>query len=161
MGHITPHCPRCVQEQAHRNETIGTSELPATSYHANTDSRQAMFPFLPLPSLFEYTDTCQWQQLAEQIEHCLLADPFLNSNHPECYHFMLELFWMAFVAANPEFPRGKWPRWNALIPMEGEFISHWMLNSEDVEFIDVPLHFIIWEQFRSLISDTLLMPSTQ
>ncbi|KAG6373001.1 hypothetical protein JVT61DRAFT_7049 [Boletus reticuloceps] len=102
-----------------------------------------------------------WQQLTKQIEHCLVADPLLDSKHPECYRLMRELFWMAFIAAYPDFPRGKWLRWNALIPMEGDFISHWMLKDEDTELPDIPIHVVIWEQFRSIISDTLLIHCVQ
>ncbi|KAF8438189.1 hypothetical protein L210DRAFT_3545668 [Boletus edulis BED1] len=121
----------------------------------------AMFPFLPLPSFFDPTDTCQWQQLTKQIEHCLVVDPLLDSKNPECYRFMRELFWMAFIAAYPDFPRGKWLRWNALIPMEGDFISHWTLKDEDTELPDIPIHVIIWEQFQSIISDTLSIHCVQ
>lgn len=119
-----------------------------------------MFPFLPLPSCFQPTDACQWHQLALEIERCLVADPLLDSKHPECYRLMRELFWMAFIAANPEFPQGMWPRWNALIPMEGDFISRWMLKGEDAE-LPTPLHVVIWEQFQSIVSAALLIPSTQ
>ncbi|KAG6370023.1 hypothetical protein JVT61DRAFT_12542 [Boletus reticuloceps] len=159
MLHITPHCPRCVEGKAHCKETIDAGEFLTTGCHASTYYWQAMFPFLPLPSTFKATDTYQWQQLTKQIEYCLVADPLLDSKHPECYCLMRELFWMAFVAANPDFPRGKWARWDAAIPMEGDFISRWM--SEDPQRPDVPLHVIIWEQFRNIISDELLIPCVQ
>jgi len=67
---------------------------------------------------------------------------------------------MAFVAANPKFPFSNWRHWNALIAMEGDFVSHWILKAED-ELHNTPVPLIIWEQFRSLISDVLLVPSTE
>ncbi|KAI9567275.1 hypothetical protein HD554DRAFT_2024250 [Boletus coccyginus] len=68
-----------------------------------------MFPFLPLPSGFEPTDTCQWHRLATEIEHCLLADSCLGNKYPQCYRLMQDLFWMTFVASFPTFPHGDWP----------------------------------------------------
>ncbi|KAI5997604.1 hypothetical protein EDC04DRAFT_2909611 [Pisolithus marmoratus] len=142
-------------------------DVSKDSLAAKNPLTPAMFPFLPLPSQFEPTDTCQWQQLVKQIEHCLLADPLLDSKNPECYRLMRELFWMAFVAAFPEFPHGDWPRWNGLITMEGDFISRWVLKDEDeepnVELLDVPraVRLTIWEQFRSMVYDRLSIPSTR
>ncbi|KAF8549098.1 hypothetical protein OG21DRAFT_1421908 [Imleria badia] len=120
-----------------------------------------MFPFLPLSSQFEPTDACQWEQLAKQIEMCLVADPLFESEHPDHYHLARELFWMAFVAAHPEFPRGKWSRWNSIIAMEGGFMSCWMFGGAYSGLWDTPPRLVIWEQFTSIVSEAMLVPSAQ
>ncbi|KAH0825932.1 hypothetical protein J3R83DRAFT_7630 [Lanmaoa asiatica] len=135
--------------------------LPVIHDMSKETNKSAMFPFLPLSSQFEPTNVYQWAQLANQIEVCLVADPLLESKHPGCYHLMRELFWMAFVAAHPEFPRGKWSHWNSMIAMEGEFMSRWMLKGGYGGLSDTPPHLVIWEQFRSIISDAVLIPSAQ
>lgn len=121
-----------------------------------------MFPFLPLPSNFEPSDACQWLRLARQIEYCLLVDICLNNKYLQCYRLMQDLFWMAFVASYPTFPHGDWPLWNTQIPMEGEFILSWVLRDKDDK---VPEAFLtqqtIWEQFKAIVEQVLLIPTTQ
>ncbi|KAI9569760.1 hypothetical protein HD554DRAFT_2168935 [Boletus coccyginus] len=131
------------------------------SKEVNKSLNPVTFPFLPLSSLFEPTDAYQWVQLAKQIEECLVADPLLESKHPDRYRLTRELFWMAFIAAYPEFPQGKWTRWNSMIAMEGEFMSRWMLKGGYSGLSDTPPRLVIWEQFRSIVSDTTLIPSAQ
>ncbi|KAG6369411.1 hypothetical protein JVT61DRAFT_14893 [Boletus reticuloceps] len=128
---------------------------------ANKSSSPAMFPFLPLPSQFEPTNAHQWEQLTNRIEERLVADPHLESEHLDYYRLTRELFWMAYIAAHPEFPRGQWSRWNSVIMMEGEFMSHWMLKGGYSGLLDTPPHLVIWEQFRGIVSNTMLIPSAQ
>jgi len=125
-----------------------------------------MFPFLPLSQGFQPLNTYEWKQLVMNIEQHLLADPHLNNTHPECYFLMRQLFWMAFVAAFPSFPHGDWPNWNSQIPMEGNFISRWVLkDSDDSDWDDFPdtcvaIRQLVWEQFSTTVEKVLLIPIT-
>lgn len=69
-----------------------------------------------------------------------------------------DAFWMAFVAAHPDFPRGSWPLWNSRISLEGAFIESWTLT-EDPE--DAPplitdydtIRASIWTEFQRLAAE--------
>lgn len=83
----------------------------------------------------------------------------------------LDLFWIAFVAAHPRFPRGSWPRWDERVPMAGSFMTKWMGGSKsglcadhstDGEFQDctaeasetrtLSLHHRLWAEFSDIVS---------
>ncbi|KAG2029760.1 hypothetical protein BDR03DRAFT_825306, partial [Suillus americanus] len=64
-----------------------------------------------------------------------------------------DAFWIAFLAAYPDFPHGSWPLWNSRISLEGAFIESWTLT-EDPE--DSPalitdhdtIRAVIWTEFQ-------------
>jgi hypothetical protein len=61
--------------------------------------------------------------LASNIEHWLLTIA-RDRLHPQ-WQWGLDLFWLSFIAAHPDFPAGEqWP--NADIPFDGIFLAHWL-----------------------------------
>ena len=86
--------------------------------------------------------------LVEQIAEWLVstvADP----STPE-WAWGQEAFWMAFIAAYPQFPAGEWPVWNPRIPMAGSFIQSWLdenLRNRNFNGSTTLLHDI-WLQFQ-------------
>ncbi|KAL4064702.1 hypothetical protein V8B97DRAFT_1920027 [Scleroderma yunnanense] len=65
-----------------------------------------------------------------------------------------EMFWLTFVAANPDFLGGIWPVWNTRIMPEGLFIEGWLDNSlkhtigEDGEVGGYrQIHQWLWDEF--------------
>ncbi|KAG2150280.1 uncharacterized protein EDB93DRAFT_1084299 [Suillus bovinus] len=79
-------------------------------------------PFLLLPSKFNPMDSFHWLQLSEKIQHWLVTIPAV-SQHWTWGH---NAFWLAFVGACPDFPCSQWPMWDPRIPLEGQFIEHWL-----------------------------------
>jgi hypothetical protein len=79
-------------------------------------------PFLPLRHNFNPADSHHWSQLSEEIQHWLVTVP-VDSQY---WTWGRDAFWLAFVGAHPDFPAGKWPRWDARIPVEGQFIEQWV-----------------------------------
>ncbi|KAG2339511.1 hypothetical protein BDR05DRAFT_977721 [Suillus weaverae] len=79
-------------------------------------------PFLPLPHNFSPTDSYHWSQLSEQIQLWLVTIP----EESQYWMWGRDAFWLAFVGACPDFPNGSWPKWDARIPLEGQFIEHWL-----------------------------------
>ena len=65
-----------------------------------------------------------------------------------------DIFWLAFIAANPEFPLGRWPIWNLKITPSGPFIEGWLDGSlkrlifkdQSDENTEV-LQLWIWDEF--------------
>jgi len=61
-----------------------------------------------------------------------------------------DAFWLAFVAAHPHFPGGKWPMWDPRIPLEGTFIEQWLDRSSNISAHEesiVDIRCNIWEEF--------------
>ncbi|KAH9949289.1 hypothetical protein B0H21DRAFT_707190 [Amylocystis lapponica] len=83
----------------------------------------------PLPSTFDPSERSSWIALAPEIERWLLTE-VINVRSPD-WLWGRNVFWMAFIAAYPDFPRGEWPVWNTKIAMEGPFIENWMEQSEE------------------------------
>ncbi|KAG8212836.1 hypothetical protein J3R82DRAFT_11137 [Butyriboletus roseoflavus] len=81
--------------------------------------------FLPLPVTFDYQSSCNWEMLCKDIEAWLVTIPYSTPLRS----WGRDAFWLAFIAAYPEFPHGKWPRWNSNIPLEGSFIEEWTMSS--------------------------------
>ncbi|KAH7919604.1 hypothetical protein BV22DRAFT_969312, partial [Leucogyrophana mollusca] len=80
-------------------------------------------PFLPLSPLFNPASPSDWAFLSRSIQNWLLDE--VNTESPQ-WSWGRDAFWISFIGGHPFFPRGKWPLWNARIPLEGEFIEQWM-----------------------------------
>lgn len=65
--------------------------------------------------------------MAANIERWLILE-VANIRSPD-WTWGCEAFWMAFIAAYPDFPRGDWPSWNTQIAIEGPFMERWMQRS--------------------------------
>lgn len=113
--------------------------------------------FLPLQS-FNPLDGARWSALAQDIEDWLVT--IVVDSCCKEWTWGCDLFWMAFIAANPTFPNGAWPSWNEQITLEGQFAQSWLDkmaekagNAQDSEMEDVDvLRKGIWEQFCQGIS---------
>ncbi|KAH7903805.1 hypothetical protein BJ138DRAFT_77005, partial [Hygrophoropsis aurantiaca] len=95
--------------------------------------------------------SASWAVLAEEIQ-LWLTDGAIDS-HSEDWLWGREFFWMAYIAAYPEFPRGSWPLWSSKIAMEGDFLSHWMElsgGSLPQEGSVISIRETIWDEFRQL-----------
>ncbi|KAG1733177.1 hypothetical protein EDD22DRAFT_737610, partial [Suillus occidentalis] len=79
--------------------------------------------FLPLPATFDHMDSYHWAELSGTIQSWLVA--LEDTMTPE-WTWGRDAFWYAFVAANPNFPAGKWAFWDPSIPLEGQFIEEWV-----------------------------------
>ncbi|KAG1886569.1 hypothetical protein F4604DRAFT_1917377 [Suillus subluteus] len=114
---------------------------------------QRMIPFLPLPLSFNPLCEANWSVLTRQVESWLV-DTIRDVRAPE-WAWGCDTFWMAFIAANPDFPRGSWPNWNPKISLEGKFIESWMADNLTIP-ADSPLsqHILdkictsIWDDFQ-------------
>ncbi|KAJ8591246.1 hypothetical protein M405DRAFT_765179 [Rhizopogon salebrosus TDB-379] len=123
---------------------------------------QRVLPFLPLPSTFNPLCGDSWAALAEQLE-CWLVNTIRDVQAPE-WTWGCDAFWMAFIAAHPDFPRGSWPNWNPQITLEGKFIESWTVDSltasTDAPFNQSILHEIrtcIWNDFQHVFPFPLSM----
>ncbi|KAL6300163.1 hypothetical protein BKA93DRAFT_741023, partial [Sparassis latifolia] len=114
--------------------------------------------FLPLPSTFNpYERTC-WVTLATNIEKWLLIE-VVNVRCPD-WMWGCNAFWMAFIAAYPDFPRGNWPAWDSRIAMEGPFMERWMQRDNQCERVSEECgadtyHYMyteLWREFQQLVS---------
>lgn len=114
--------------------------------------------FLPLPPTFNYAATNEWADVAQKIQDWLVLSDAEDTAHLRAWG--TELFWVAFVAANPTFPRGAWPKWDERVPLEGAFIAKWMVGGVAACFGpvegDLPsadyLHLSLWRLFSSIVS---------
>ncbi|KAG2129940.1 hypothetical protein DEU56DRAFT_695253, partial [Suillus clintonianus] len=97
-------------------------DMGERGHELSYDSVDVPIPFLPLPSKFNPADSYHWSQLSDQIQRWLVTIP-AESQH---WTWGRDAFWLAFVGACPDFPSGRWPRWDARIPLEGQFIEHWL-----------------------------------
>ncbi|KAG2132740.1 uncharacterized protein EDB93DRAFT_1309333 [Suillus bovinus] len=84
---------------------------------------QLMIPFLPLPPSFNPLSEASWWKLG-------WLTPFGTLERLSGLG-AVTAFWMAFIAANPDFPRGPWPNWNPKISLEGKFIESWTGGQPD------------------------------
>lgn len=42
-----------------------------------------------------------------------------------------DIFWMAYVAAFPRFPSGRWELWDTRIKYGGKFLEGWLASGND------------------------------
>lgn len=82
--------------------------------------------FLPLPATFNHMDSYHWAELSGTIQSWLVA---LEDTMMLEWTWGWDTFLYAFVAANPDFPTGKWAFWDPSIPLEGQFIKQWVGGS--------------------------------
>lgn len=62
--------------------------------------------------------------LSKDIEQWLVNE--VQTSTSPMWQWGLDAFWMAFIAAYPMFPHGKWYSWNPTIPLGGQFVEEWM-----------------------------------
>ncbi|KAG2121105.1 hypothetical protein DEU56DRAFT_918344 [Suillus clintonianus] len=105
------------------------SSVSSGQYEHYSMSDDAPISFLPLPPTFDYTDSDHWAELSGTIQSWLVA--FADTMKPE-WTWGRDTFWYAFVAANPDFPGGKWAFWGPSIPLEGQFIEEWVGGGIDL-----------------------------
>lgn len=73
--------------------------------------------------------------------------------HP-LWEWGIDLFWIAFIAAYPEFPNGSWPFWDTRIPCKGTFLTTWLRNeaprrvNADPEIRTLLIRGKMWEEFQ-------------
>ncbi|KAF8840258.1 hypothetical protein BDN67DRAFT_981162 [Paxillus ammoniavirescens] len=78
------------------------------------------------------------RQLAHQgiIKTWLITKVSMSSQH---WTWGRDAFWLAFIAAYPAFPGGKWCMWNSKIVPVGEFVEQWLSMSHPAQAIrDLP-----------------------
>ncbi|KAI0694534.1 hypothetical protein BC835DRAFT_1247909, partial [Cytidiella melzeri] len=81
--------------------------------------------FMPLPRNFDHHSARAWALLVHRIQSWMCTVT-TDRTHPQ-WQWGLELFWISFVAAYPEFPAGcNWPSWSSDIPLDGSFINSWI-----------------------------------
>ncbi|KAF8444476.1 hypothetical protein L210DRAFT_3308800, partial [Boletus edulis BED1] len=80
--------------------------------------------FFPLRRSFDHQNEQHWRHLLNEIQ-CMLPESAkkVDKNHS---NLMKDFFWMVFVATFPSFPGGEWDAWDALISMDGTFITTWL-----------------------------------
>ena len=98
-----------------------------------THTQDFAIPFLPLPHAFDWTDSQQWAMLSNEIK-CWLINEVQDSSLPQ-WTWGRDAFWLAFIAAHPSFPGGRWSAWDLRILLEGTFITEW-LSGVETESID-------------------------
>ncbi|KAG1836902.1 hypothetical protein F4604DRAFT_1942812 [Suillus subluteus] len=124
-----------------------------TEFVSNVESQsvpQFMIPFLPLPPSFNPLCEASWSVLAREVESWLV-NTIRDVRAPE-WAWGCNAFWMAFIAANPDFPRGSWPNWNPKISLEGKFIESWTADNLTMP-ADSPLSQHILDEIRRSIWD--------
>ncbi|KAH7931054.1 hypothetical protein BV22DRAFT_985002, partial [Leucogyrophana mollusca] len=105
-------------------DSLNSGDTSLQSTHQPSEPHgDVLIPFLPLPHTFNHSDQNHWTVLAHNIQDWLVTMAHLESQQ---WTWGRDAFWLAFVAANPEFPNGKWAEWDPRIPLEGEFIERWM-----------------------------------
>ncbi|KAF8868694.1 hypothetical protein BD779DRAFT_1683251 [Infundibulicybe gibba] len=114
-------------------------------------------PFLPLGDDFNPNLQECWAALWPKIQHWLINTVAEPKTHE--WSWGVEAFWMAFIAANPRFPGGVWPRWNPCVPLEGDFIQAWMEEFDEdngCRYLhgspdsDSLSHGKVWTKFQAL-----------
>jgi hypothetical protein len=115
------------------------------------------FTFLPLSNSFDLFDNQSWVTLSLNIENWLV-DIVANTESPE-WIWGRKIFWLSFVATNPTFPLGDWPKWNPIIPLEGPFIKSWMERAYsaagedgDLSVNECRIISFIWSEFVRIMS---------
>ncbi|KIO07592.1 hypothetical protein M404DRAFT_135706, partial [Pisolithus tinctorius Marx 270] len=119
-----------------------------TNLHTTPDE-DINISFLPLPETFNFLDCEDWQQLAQGIHNWLLTVPPASQQ----WTWGQDTFWFAYIAAYPRFPHGRWPFWDARIPLDSPFIQDWMAQKLELvaEKPEEVLHQI-WLEFHSHIA---------
>ncbi|KAG1748678.1 hypothetical protein EDB19DRAFT_1630126 [Suillus lakei] len=84
--------------------------------------------FLPLPPSFDFVNRADWETVAQRIQEWVTTEVDTESS---LWTWGRDAFWLAFVAAYPSIPMGKWPMWDPRIPLEGSFIEEWLQRSND------------------------------
>ncbi|KAG2153501.1 uncharacterized protein EDB93DRAFT_1082409, partial [Suillus bovinus] len=90
----------------------------------------SIIPFLPLQATFNYVNQMEWATLSKAIEKWLVTKVDIRSR---LWTWGCDAFWLAFITAHPQFPRGKWRMWDPHIPVEGAFIKEWLGRSSDID----------------------------
>jgi hypothetical protein len=67
------------------------------------------------------------------------------------FYWGVEAFWLAYMAAFPEFPNGIWPNWNPVIDVDGDCIQDWFRCFSQGEGATRGL-YEVWEDFQSTIA---------
>ncbi|KAH7919399.1 hypothetical protein BV22DRAFT_863188 [Leucogyrophana mollusca] len=120
---------------------------------------QVTLPFLPLPLSFHPSHSLSWATLAKDIEFWLIHS--IIDTQTDDWRWNREFFWMSYIAAYPQFPRGNWPIWDAKIAMEGDFLSHWTeISGGNLprEGSIMSIREIIWDEFQQLASHVFPHP---
>ncbi|KAG2085108.1 hypothetical protein BD769DRAFT_1374531 [Suillus cothurnatus] len=103
----------------------------------------------------------KWVTLLHKLESWLVhINIVVDTRTPE-WTWGHDTFWMAFLAACPDFPHSSWPLWNSRISLEGAFIELWT-PTEDPE--DSPalitnhdtIRAVIWTEFQRLAAECFL-----
>ncbi|KAI5998989.1 hypothetical protein F5J12DRAFT_784828 [Pisolithus orientalis] len=121
---ISIHVP---EEYSHLRPSLHTSDaMPHTPLQPLSHTN---FPYLPLSPTFNHLNGAAWTSLTDEIQFWLVHS--ITEKHSPNWLWSWEFFWMAFIAAFPQFPHNVWLTWNPLVPMEGLFICNWVseLNS--------------------------------
>ncbi|KAG2098945.1 uncharacterized protein F5147DRAFT_548334, partial [Suillus discolor] len=105
-----------------------SGDLDNSTSAMSYDDDKPTISFLPLPLSFDYINPADWQTVYRQIQEWLTTEVDTESS---LWTWGRDAFWLAFVAAYPSFPMGKWPMWDPRIPLEGSFIEHWLERSND------------------------------
>lgn len=118
-------------------------------------------------------DSCHWAALSKDIERWLVDD--VKSTSVPQWAWGRDAFWLAYIAAHPMFPNGRWSPWDSRIPLEGQFIEEWLKDDGESSSADETpsneayeaaiaertLLFNIWESFGrhvALFYPFLLIP---
>ncbi|KAI0631686.1 hypothetical protein C8Q77DRAFT_1159443 [Trametes polyzona] len=86
-------------------------------------------PFLPVLPPFDWRSQRDWAMLSSRIGDWLLTA--VTPYQQAAWIWGRDAFWITFVAANPAFPSGKWPKWRAEIELDGPFITYWIMRQEN------------------------------
>lgn len=109
--------------------------------------------YLPLPASFDFTDAVSWSEAAQAIQDWATTCRHTEHTNPPLWTISVNLFWLAFVAAYPQFPRAPWPRWDPRMPLSGLFIERWLFAGC---YTAVPapgiLRYRIWTTFTSIVN---------
>lgn len=119
------------------------------------DAQDCEITFLPLPPTFDYTRSDSWADLALQIQDWLIN--IVADTRAQQWIWGREIFWIAFMAAYPNFPQGPWLKWDSKISMDGSFIQGWMdklgsnPESDGTDDEDALMEEL-WQEFYRVVS---------
>ncbi len=51
---------------------------------------------------------------------------YINDRESKIWGWARDAYWIAFVAAYPNFPRATWPMWDLVVQFDGTFIKEWV-----------------------------------
>ncbi|EGO30401.1 hypothetical protein SERLADRAFT_404586 [Serpula lacrymans var. lacrymans S7.9] len=116
--------------------------------------------FLPLHSSFNPYNAQCWIGLMNKIQRWLLIE--VVDRHSLEWTWGREVFWMAYIAAYPEFPNGRWTIWSLKISPEGSFLEGWMTKctsavQEEIRLFNDNVDYVstrgaIWERFQDTVA---------